>query len=136
MIFVRIDNISNRMYTGVFKICAKGFWFSATALFNNIYVITIKQSSQFFFIGDNSVFMSNCLSVISLFTMKPFFVRNGFMNFEKLLLVVKPFSVSFLRYFFMHFLLKDTQKFLCFLCAILFFFEGFLCILFFNLARV
>ena len=42
MIFVRIDNISNRMCADVFKICAKGFWFSATALFNNIYVITIK----------------------------------------------------------------------------------------------
>ena len=85
MIFVRIDNISNRLYAGIFKICAKGFWFSATALLNNIYVI-IKQFSQFFFIGDNFVFTNNV--VISLFPMKPLFVRNSFMNFQKLLLVL------------------------------------------------
>ena len=90
MIFVRIDNISNRRYTGVFKICAKGF--SVTALFNNIYVITIKQFSQLFFIGDNFVLMNKCYIVISCETL---LVRNGFMNFQKLLLVVKPFSVSF-----------------------------------------
>ena len=65
MIFVRIDNISNRLYAGVFKICAKGFWFSVTALFNNIYVITIKQFSKLFFIGDNFVFMNKCYIVIS-----------------------------------------------------------------------
>ena len=46
MIFLRIDNISNRLHASIFKICAKGFWFSATALFNNIYVITIKQVSH------------------------------------------------------------------------------------------
>ena len=39
MIFVRIDNISYRMYASVFKVCAKDFWFIATALSNNIYVI-------------------------------------------------------------------------------------------------
>ena len=41
MIFVRINNISNRLYAGVFKICAKGF--SVTALFNNIYVILLNS---------------------------------------------------------------------------------------------
>ena len=96
MIFVRIDNISNRLYAGVFKICAKGF--SVAAVFNNIYVITIKRVSQSFFIGDNIVLMNqNNDIVISLFPVKPLFARNGFMNFQKLLLVVKPFSVSFLR---------------------------------------
>ena len=88
MIFVRIDNISNRLYAGVFKIYAKSF--SVTAPFNNIYVITIKQFSQLFFIGDNFVLMNKCYIVISCETL---FVRNGFMNFQKLLLVVKPFSV-------------------------------------------
>ena len=65
MIFVMIDNISNRLYGSVFKICAKGFWFRATALFNNIYVINIKQFSQLLSIGDNFVFMSKCYIVIS-----------------------------------------------------------------------
>ena len=65
MIFVRIGNISNRLYAGVFKICPKGFWFSATALFNSIYVVTIKQFSQLFFVGDNSVFRNKFYIVIS-----------------------------------------------------------------------
>ena len=65
MIFVRIDNISNRLYASVFKIFAKGFWSGATALFNNIYVVTIKQFNPLFFIGGNFVFMCNCYIVIS-----------------------------------------------------------------------
>ena len=60
MILVRIDNVCNQTVR-VFKICAKGFWFSAAALFNNIYVITIKQFSQLFFMGENFVLMSKCL---------------------------------------------------------------------------
>ena len=72
MIFVGIDNISNIMYAGVFKICAKGFWFSSSAFFNNIYVITSKKFSQLFFIGDNFVFMNKCLS---LFPMKPYICK-------------------------------------------------------------
>ena len=72
MIFVGIDNISNIMYAGGSKICAKGFWFSSTAFFNNIYVITSKKFCQLFFIGDNFVFMNKCLS---LFPMKPFICK-------------------------------------------------------------
>ena len=41
MVFVRIYNISDRLHAGVFKIYDKGFWFNATALFHNIYIITI-----------------------------------------------------------------------------------------------
>ena len=63
MIFVRIDNISNRLYAGVFKIYVKSF--SVTALFNNIYVLPTKQFSQLFFIGDNFVLMNKCYIVIS-----------------------------------------------------------------------
>ena len=63
-VFLRIDNISDRLYAGIFKILAKSFWFSATALFNNIYVITIKQFSLLFLIGDNFVFMNKCYIVI------------------------------------------------------------------------
>ena len=48
MISVRIDNITNWLDTGIFKIYDKGFWFSTTAFFNNSYVITIKQFCQFF----------------------------------------------------------------------------------------
>ena len=65
MIFVRIDNISNRLCATVLKIYAEGFWFSATALFNNIYILTITQFSQFFFIKDNFVFANKCYIVIS-----------------------------------------------------------------------
>ena len=43
MIFVWIDNISNMLCAGVFKIYAEGFWLSAPSIFNNIYVIAIKQ---------------------------------------------------------------------------------------------
>ena len=60
MIFIRSDNVCNQT-ARVFKVCAKGFWFSATALVNNIYVITIKQFSQLFFMGENFVLMSKCL---------------------------------------------------------------------------
>ena len=42
MIFVRSGNISNMLYAGVLKIYAKGFWFSATAFFNNIYITFFK----------------------------------------------------------------------------------------------
>ena len=79
MIFVRTDNISSRLYAGVFKICAKGFWFSATAISNSIYVTTIKQFSQLFFNGNDFIFMNNCYVV---FPMKPLFIRNSFMNFK------------------------------------------------------
>ena len=65
MILLRIGNSSNRLYAGGFKIYAKGFWFSATALFSNIYETTIKQFSQFLFIGDNFVFMNKCCIVFS-----------------------------------------------------------------------
>ena len=63
MIFVTIGDISNRLYTGGFKISAKGFWFSVTALFNNIYVITFKMIRQLFFMVD--VFMNRCYIFIS-----------------------------------------------------------------------
>ena len=59
-IFVSIDNISNRLYPGIFKIYAKGFWFSVTTFFSNLYI-----------------------SVRSSFPMKFFFVRNGMINFQK-----------------------------------------------------
>ena len=50
MIFVRIDNVSNRLYAGVFKIYTKCFWFDTTAFCNNIYMISTKEFSQFSFI--------------------------------------------------------------------------------------
>ena len=65
MISVRNDNISDRLYTGVFKIYAKGFWFSTTAFFNNIY-IAIKQFCQLInsFVVDNFVFVNSCSVVL------------------------------------------------------------------------
>ena len=120
MIFVRIDNISNRLYAGVFKICTKGFWFSATALLNNIYVITIKQFSQFFFIGDNFVFTNKCCYIVISY--ETFIRKKQLHELPKTLIGIKPFSLSFLRSIFIHSLLRDTQRFLCFLYAILFVF--------------
>ena len=93
MIFVRTDNISNRMYAGVFKICAEGFWLSATALINNIYVVLLNSPVNYF-CQRLFYFYEYVIIAASLYPVKMLFVRNGFMNFEKLLFV-KPFSVSF-----------------------------------------
>ena len=123
---MKISQTVYRLYAGVFKICAKGFWFSATALFNNwtiFFFSTIKQFSRLFFIEDNFGFMNKCDIVISYETL---FVRNGFMNFRKLLLVVKLFSVSFLKWFFIHFLFNYTHKIsFLFICHFVFFWRIF-----------
>ena len=89
--------ISNWLHAGVFKIYTKGFCFSTTAFFNNIYIIAIvKQFFELFLFAILLFWMS----IISLFSIKHSFVKNGWINFQKLLLVVKPFSVSFSYIFF------------------------------------
>ena len=62
--------------------------------------------------------------------MKPLFVRNGFMNLQKLLFVVKPFYRDFFKVVFHTFASQRYTKFPCFLYSVLFSFEGFLCIYF------
>ena len=69
MIFLRIDNISSELHAGVFKIYAKCFWFSTTAFFCNIYMITIKQFSPLFFIDPNFIFVNKCYAAISYETL-------------------------------------------------------------------
>ena len=57
--------MSNRLYAGVFKIYVKGFRISATAFFNNIYIIVIKRFCHLFFDGDKFVFVKKCYIDIS-----------------------------------------------------------------------
>ena len=64
MSFVRIDNNTNRLYPGVFKICAKRFWLSVSALFNNIYIktiiyiITINNYSYYLYNNHKNLFLT------------------------------------------------------------------------------
>ena len=83
MIFVGIDIISNRFYAGVFRIFTKGFWFNAAAFCNKIFLITIKQFSQLFLIGDNCVFMNKCYIIISYET---FIRKKRFLELPKALI--------------------------------------------------
>ena len=64
-LFLECLNDFYKNYCVVFKIYAKSFLFSTTAFFNNIYIVTVKQFSQLFFVGDNFVFVNTCYAVIS-----------------------------------------------------------------------
>ena len=132
--FVSIENITE------YFLLAFAMWhllkifgrFSTTYL-HNIDLVFIKCTSKCFFVSCNNVIFTR---VTLLLPMKPYFVRKGLLNFQKLLLLFSPFSVTLFKYFFKDFLRNDTHMFLCFLYADTFSLEGFWFILFFNLLLV
>ena len=108
MVLVGFDNFPNCfMNILIFLTLGDIFWLCPTTFFNNVNIVFIVSSHSLII----TLFPS--ISVISLLSKNPLFVRNGLMKIQKFSFVIMPLFVTLLKKDFMFFLLSETRRFRC-----------------------